>query len=195
MSAVSFIHFRSAGYFRWRIAVPFILLSIPMSFLGARIHVQKEVFFFLLGTSLLVAALQLLINDSKTKSVQYISNKKKWIVGLPLGAVLGFISGLIGIGGGIFLSPLFLFMRWTNAKEAAAIASFFILVNSGAGVLGQYQKGSMFLVGLGFLVGAVFFGGQIGALFSSRRLSVQWLLRGLAGLIFYTSIQLILRAI
>ena len=157
---------------------------------------NKELFYLLLGFSLFAAGARMLMPDKKFEEPRFVSLKTMWMVGMPVGAGLGFFSGLVGIGGGIFLSPLLLLMRWVNAKQAAAAASFFILVNSFSGLLGQAQKaavvpGESFI----FLGLAVLAGGQLGASLGSYRLPRLGLQRITALLILYVSIHLITKVI
>ena len=195
VSASAFWHFKRAGYFDFKKILPFIVLSIPMAFLGGRTAIGKELFCSLLGISLLIAGLRLLMPDKRYEETHTVSDRSMWLIGAPIGAALGFLSGLVGIGGGIFLSPLLLLMRWANSKQAAASASFFILVNSLSGLLGQAQKGAIvthesFL----FLGAAVLIGGQLGSRLGSYRLPRLGLQRITALLILYVSINLISKA-
>lgn len=186
-----FWNFYRAGHFRLGKALPFVALSIPMAYWGGTFLIGKRLFSLLLGISLMAVAARMIITGKEFQSTKEISPKQTWIFGLPVGAGLGFLSGLIGIGGGIFLSPLLLLMRWVNAKESAAAASFFIVVNSFAGLMGHWQKGVFQLEGLLPLGVAVFLGGQIGSRLGAYRLPQVSFQRFLAGLIFYVSARLI----
>lgn len=130
VSAISFYMFYRAGYLKWRIVYPFLISSIPFSFLGARIQADPYIYKIILGTLLLVAVLRILISfrDSDRLKAPPVP------AGILSGALLGFVSGMIGIGGGIILSPLLLIMRWANIKEAAAASALFILLNSASGL-------------------------------------------------------------
>jgi len=136
-----FIHFYRAGHFNLNRVLPFVITSIPMAYWGGRMLINEKVFSLLLGFSLLAVAVRLFLPDISNDEARQMSGKQEWLVGLPVGALLGFLAGVLGIGGGIFLSPLLLLMRWVNVKQAAAAASFFILVNSIAGLAGQATKG------------------------------------------------------
>ena len=184
-------HFRRAGFLKIKKVLPFIALSIPMAYLGGRMRIGQELFHLLLGCSLLAVALRMALPEKHFVEAKPVSPVKAWSVGLPSGALLGFLAGIVGIGGGIFLSPLLILMRWLSVKEAAAAASLFIVVNSFAGLMGQFHKGvvsSISFLPLGF---AVFVGGQIGAFVSSNHLPKERLQQILAGLIFYVSMRLL----
>ena len=194
VSASAFWHFRQAGHFSFKKILPFIVCSIPMAFLGGRTVISKKLFCLLLGISLLAAGLRLLLPDKRFEETCVVSDRKMWLAGAPLGGILGFLSGLVGIGGGIFLSPLLLLMRWANSKQAAASASFFILVNSLSGLFGQSQKGAVVAhESLLFLGAAVLIGGQLGSRLGSYRLPRLGLQRITALLIVYVSMNLLLK--
>lgn len=195
VSAGTFFHFYKGGHFDFKKALPWILFSIPMAFVGGKMQISRQLFFILLGLSLFAAGTRMLFADKEFETSRIISTRELWLVGLPAGAALGFLSGLVGIGGGIFLSPLLLLMRWVQAKQAAAIASFFIFVNSLSGLLGQAQKTVFPLTeNLIFLGLAVFLGGQIGSSLGAYHLPRLKLQRVAAALILYVSIDLIRKA-
>jgi uncharacterized protein len=136
-----FIFFR-AGYFRWRIVFPFLISSVPFSFVGAWIEIDPRLYKSMLGIILLLAVLRILIrfkDSAKTKDPPFAA-------GILLGAALGLVSGIIGIGGGIILSPLLLVLRWANVKEAAAAAALFILLNSSSGLVSLSLQSNFHLV-------------------------------------------------
>ncbi len=136
VAGTSFFHYRRRGHFSWPLFWPFMLGSLPFAYWGGRLPIDKKLFLLILGLSLLAAALRLLI----TVPANTHERKPAFFVQLGIGAVIGFVSGLVGIGGGIFLSPIMLSLGWGKAKEVAAIASAFILVNSLAGLCGQWTK-------------------------------------------------------
>ncbi|MBI3252451.1 MAG: sulfite exporter TauE/SafE family protein [Candidatus Omnitrophica bacterium] len=192
VSASAFWHFYKGGHFDLKKALPFIVFSIPLAFLGGKMAISKELFHLFLGFSLFVAGARMLLPDKNFMETRPVSSKKMWLVGMPLGAALGFLSGLVGIGGGIFLSPFLLLMRWMDAKQTAAAASFFILVNSLSGLLGQMHKGAAapgepFL----FLGLAVLLGGQFGARIGAYRLPRPGVQRITGLLILYVSFSLL----
>lgn len=186
--------FARAGYFSLKRLLPFVVTSIPMAYWGGTIPIGKDVFAILLGGSLLVAALRMLLSDQAFEARLSLSWRHAWLVGIPLGAVLGFLSGLVGIGGGIYLSPVLLLLGWANSKQAAASASFFILLNSVAGLLGQGTKGGAAWDSalVWPLLIAVFLGGQLGSRIGSQHISRLVLQRVSALLILLVSIKLLL---
>ncbi len=150
--------------------LPFVLISIPLAFLGARFKLTERTFFIILGISLIAAAVLLLwrslnINTNHTtKNYPYYTS---WL----FGGAIGFLAGLVGIGGGIFLAPILNLMKWEKPLKIAALASFFILVNSMSGLVGLYSSGNFefILKDTLILIFAVFLGGQLGI-----RTSIKW---------------------
>lgn len=202
VAASGFWFFTKAGHFSLKRTLPFVVSSIPMAYWGGSLPIGKTLFTLLLGLSLAVASLRMFFPDqlsqlSKTSQARpSLSWKKAWVIGLPVGALLGFLSGVVGIGGGIYLIPVLLLLSWADAKEAAASASFFILVNSLAGLGGQFFK-SGFPSGdemstLWILPLATFLGGQIGSRLGSRKISPWMLQRVSASLILYASGRLLI---
>ncbi len=183
--------FYKAGFVRWRIVLPFVIFSVPMAYWGGRIAIDKDVFRLLLGFSLLIAALRMFLPIRSYEKKKEIPTAKAWAVGLPVGGLLGFLSGLLGMGGGIFLSPLLIFMRWVNVKEASAAAAFFIALNSLSGLAGHVGKGVPDFELIFPLAIAVFLGGQLGARFGAYKIPNLRLEKMLALFILYVSIKMI----
>lgn len=186
-------HYYYSGLISLRKIMPFVILSVPMAFLGGRISLPKEPFLILLGASLACAAIRMFIGHStvncESPKKQYLNHPGQ----LLTGGILGFVSGLVGIGGGIFLAPLLYLTKWGNAREIAAAASFFIFVNSLSGLFGQITKNNflnMELAPLIYLSLAVFAGGQIGSHLSISRLSLIHLQRLTAVFMLYASGQI-----
>jgi uncharacterized protein len=161
------IRFARAGLVPWRRVMPLIAVSVPLAFLGGLTPVRETVFLALLGTSLLFAGLLLVIQGHETGAGAQNARAPRPLIDGALGGAVGFLSGLVGIGGGIFLSPIQHLMRWAGPRQIAATASVFILANSVAGLAGQLTKlGTTGLAGLGAwwpLFAAVLIGGQIGS--------------------------------
>ncbi len=191
VSAITFLHFRAAGYFRPRIVIPFVLTSVPAAYLGALTHLPKQAFIALLGFSLLMASLRILFSktDVQVRKRMTLAEINRWA--LPLGGAIGFLSGIVGVGGGIFLCPILILLKWANIKEASAAASFFIFVNSLSGLAGQMQNGSAVHPDLLSLALVAAVGGFLGSRVGSKKFSPAFSRRVLASILGVVSIQLL----
>ena len=160
VSGIAFVQFYRNGFFRWELFWPFAATSLPAAFIGGLIDLDEVTYGKMLGILLLISVIRLLVTDHKQDKVKSHIN----IAGaLIAGAVIGLISGTIGIGGGIILSPLILFLKWANIKEAAAVSALFIFVNSIAGLAGVFLKGSQFDGMMAGMMAVSFAGGMLGA--------------------------------
>jgi uncharacterized protein len=157
--------FWRAGHFSWRLFWPFALLSIPLAFVGGWISLPTQVFKIIVGLVLWGSALRFLLHPSADEALHEPSRP----VALGIGAGLGLLSGLTGTGGGIFLTPLLLIMRWARTKTAAAVSALFILVNSASGLLGNLTSTRHLPPVTLTLALAVIGGGTAGSYFGSRR--------------------------
>lgn len=185
VSIIAFSKFAGKGYFRKDLFSPFALASVPASFLGGMIELNTELYKLVLGAALLMATLRMLMTPiaKEPKPIRVV-------IALLAGAGIGFLSGLIGIGGGILLSPLILLLGWGSVKETAATSALFIFVNSAAGLLGQWSGGLVFSE---FMWAMVFFalaGGLMGAGWGAGRSSPAMLKRTLAFVLLLASLKL-----
>lgn len=166
VSIVAFIQFYRGGHFIWKLFLPLALASVPMAFLGGLIEVDSSVYKKLLGVLLIIPIVRFLFfSNIKTTEIR----KPHIMLAVLIGAMIGFLSGLIGIGGGIILSPVLLLLRWTNMKQTAAISALFIFVNSFSGLAGQLTKGIEFSQEMYGLVAVAFVGGLFGSYFGSLK--------------------------
>lgn len=188
VSAVSFYAFYRAGHFKIKILIPFIIGSIPMAFIGARIIIDPLIFKYILGVFLIFAVARMLMSPKEKENAVIGFN---FPIAIAIGGFLGFFSGLIGIGGGIILSPVLLLLGWTNVKETAAISAIFIFVNSAAGLLGLVSTGIQLSPNLIYWVVIAFAGGLAGAYVGSAKMSLQKLKYLLAFVLFLASIKLL----
>lgn len=191
VSSVAFYNFYRAGYFRWKILLPFILTSVPLAWMGAAIHVQPRVYKIILGIFLFIATLRMII---QTNTPEGETRPLPFYIGLITGAFLGFFSGLIGIGGGIILSPLLILMRWSTVKEAAAISAAFIFLNSASGLTSTIfsTTGASWAEHIAVMIFITILGGLLGSYSGSFRISGPKLKYMLAGVLFIASFKLFL---
>ena len=186
------INYYRAGHFNVRLLLPFILTSIPAAYLGGSLHVSEQALSMILGLTLLVAGLRFVIFTKPVLAKRVLSRKLLFGVGLPVGFALGFLSGLIGIGGGIFLSPLLLVMGWADAKKTAALSAAFILLNSFSGLTAHVIKGAADWTLLGVLAITVLIGGGIGSYIGAFRLLPVTLQRLLGLVLLVASVKLLI---
>ncbi len=194
--------FHNQGMIPWRKVWPLFAVSVPLAWLGGRIQISETVFVFVLGTALLLASLTMLLQNAftqrKTNDELNTSNESGHFMPI-IGGGLGLLSGLVGIGGGIFLAPILHLTNWGRAKAIAGVCSAFILVNSLAGLLGQISKlqSNHQLSGLleyWPLFIAVLIGGQIGSALGSTWLNPKWVRLITAALILLVALRLLARS-
>ena len=178
VSGNSFNYIR-AGNHNFKLLLPFLIGSVPLAFLGGTLKIEKDIFEILLFLVLSIAGLLLLINNKSYENNNLIIKKLNFIVSLFIGAVLGLISGIIGIGGGIFLSPILFLIKAEKPKVIVTTASLFILINSISGILGHLSKENILSEISNYLslFICVFIGGLLGnylnlKIFTSRILAI-----------------------
>jgi uncharacterized membrane protein YfcA len=189
VSLSAFILFYRGGHFKWKLFLPFALASVPLSFLGGMIAIDAEVYKKILGALLLIPVIRMIFFPNASEQ-----DLKEGSTGLSMliGAVIGFLSGLIGIGGGIILSPVLLLLKWTNQKQTAAISALFIFVNSLAGLGGQLSKGLNVESGMFMYAGIAFVGGTLGGWLGASRFNQQILKYLLAAVLLLAALKLLL---
>lgn len=193
------IRFQTRGLIDWHKIWPILLLSVPAAWLGGLMVIAQDSFMILLGLSLAAAGILLIIEPfikragSNPGSRQWTSHR---LFAPAIGAGIGFLSGMVGIGGGIFLAPILLLTRWSDSRRIAATASVFILVNSIAGLGGQLMKSGLSSGGEAVLAYwplflGVLLGGQIGSILASKTLPEIWIRRLTALLILYVAVRVL----
>lgn len=190
VAGIAVIAFARAGHFRWRLFWPFAVASIPASYIGGTLTLAPDYYRPLLGIILLFSAARLLWHWPP--GPEQATRGAPITLALLTGAVLGLLSGLTGVGGGIFLSPLLLFFGWAGIRETAAVSALFIVANSGAGLLGHLSSVHSIPTFAPFLIAAAMVGGLVGASLGSRRLPPKAILRVLAAVLTIAGIKLIL---
>ncbi len=194
VAGVAWWRFRQAGHFDWRVLLTFAVMSVPCAWLGSRVHVSVQTYKLVLGSVLMAAGLTLLLRAPwQTDDVPVW--KFFWPLALVIGAVLGFLAGLTGIGGGVFLSPLLYVFRWVKPKTTGGIAAGFIVLNSIAGLVGSgWEKithaGSLLWLTVPAVIGAL-----LGTHYGARRWSSVTFSRVLAGVLVFAGGKLLLETL
>ena len=211
VSSLGAFRFWRAGPFRWRTFWPFAVTSIPAAYVGGAITLPTTLYKQLVGLALLFAAVRLFLHARKLTGAEGPTARAEaangraakiavedvdardaplWLAML-LGVVIGLLSGLTGVGGGIFLSPLLLLAGWANARQTAAVSAAFIFVNSAAGLLGNPAGVKSVSAALPYFALAALAGGIVGTEFGSRRLPPLWVRRLLAVVLVVAGLKLI----
>ena len=196
VSGSTYLYFKN-GHAKFKDFLPFIAASIPFAFIGASFRLQEHVFFILLGVSLVVSAIFLAWQTfSTSRSDEQMKTYPKYMNYL-LGGFIGLLSGLVGIGGGIFLAPILNHLRWDKSIKIAALASFFILVNSISGLVGLVQGDMLNLPWKETiaLVISVLIGGQLGIRLSLKRFTPNGIKRVTALLVLVVGIRILIKYI
>jgi len=188
VASISLYKFARANGFQWRLFLPFAITSAPMAFVGGRIQLPMAWFGVLVGAVLLYSAARLFIETMGVKvTARDPAGPPPVPLALAIGAGIGLLSGLTGVGGGIFLSPLLVLAGWASVRESAAPTAAFILINSIAGLMGLLTRQPTLPDALPYWVAAVIAGGLIGATFGARRLDNRALRRALAAVLLIAS--------
>ena len=188
VAAISFYHFWKGGFFNRKLFLYFAFGSIPLSYIGGLYEVDTNLYKIILGVLLLFAIAKMLnLFGKQSNEIRPV----KWFQGVIVGAIIGFFSGLIGIGGGIILSPVILFMKWGRVKEAAAVSALFIWVNSASGMAGQITKGVQLHSNAWLFVVIAVFGAYLGGVIGSSKLNNKSLRYLLTFVLVLASIKLV----
>lgn len=192
VAGISFAQFARAGHFNGWLFLVFAGVSVPLSFFGGTMEIDSGVYKIILGILLIFAIIRMLgWQKRENKLSSFKRSPQHLMLGFAIGGAIGFISGLIGIGGGIILSPVILLLRWGSVKEAAAVSALFIWVNSAAGLAGQWTSGLTLSPDVWFFVLLAVIGGLAGGYFGSQQLNGKVLRFVLAGVLVLASIKLI----
>lgn len=193
VSSISLYRFARASGFKGRLFFPFAATSIPLAYVGGRIHLPVAWFGALVGAVLVYSAWRLFSETMRAdRPGRVVTGPPPIPLALAVGAGIGLLSGLTGVGGGIFLSPLIVLMGWGTVRDSAAPAAAFILVNSIAGLLGLLTHQPTLPDALPYWVAAVIAGGLIGATLGAKRLGNQAMRRALAAVLVIAGGKMIL---
>ncbi|MGC8750981.1 sulfite exporter TauE/SafE family protein [Hydrotalea sp.] len=188
VSFIAFVSFYRAGHFKSKLLWPLIAASIPFAFLGSILPVSELIYKKLLGVVLLISILRLLYQNAEKPVVK----NPKWYVLFIIGALIGLVSGMIGMGGGILLAPVLLLMSWATQKQTAAICAIFIFLNSISGMVGQLKTGFPLSTQIISIIVIVLAGGWLGAYIGSKKLNEKGMKYMLAIVLIMASIKLLL---
>ena len=188
VAGIGTIQFYRAGFFSWRTFLPFAITSIPFAYIGGTITLPTTTYKIILGVVLIIAAIRLAWNWKSDAEPQ----QPNIVIALLIGAVIGLLSGLVGVGGGIFLTPILLLMNWSETKTAAGISAMFILVNSISGLAGNVSQLTNLPTTVWFWVVAALAGGVLGSTLGAKRFDSLTLRRVLAVVLLFAGVKLIL---
>lgn len=188
VSLTSFIQYYRGGHFKWKLFWPFAVASVPAAFLGGLISVDAKLYKTILGILLLFAIIRLIGLNFKNNDHHQSPNL---LISLIIGAVIGVFSGMIGIGGGIILSPVILLLNWGNLKETAAVSALFILVNSISGMAGLITQGVHLSHNMLWMIVVAFTGGLCGSYFGAQKAGNLFLKILLAVVLLLASVKLL----
>lgn len=188
VSLIAAVKFARAGCFSWSLLWPFACTSVPLAFVGGAVSLPNLVYRPIVGVVLLFAAYRVVQQSRKPGGPLAVPRRA---VAAGAGAAIGLLSGLTGVGGGIFLTPLLLLMRWAEPRQASGVSAAFVLVNSAAGLLALMARSAPLPLPLTMWVVAAGVGGWIGAEYGSRRFDTLTLRRLLAGVLVIAAYKLI----
>ena len=188
VAGISFYYYYKGGFFNKKLFLSFAITSIPLAYIGGTLEVDASIYKKILALLLVFAILKMLnVFGKESNNIQKV---KLW-QGLLVGGIIGFFSGLIGIGGGIILTPLILLLHWGKMKEAAAVSALFIWVNSTAGLIGQINSGVTLQKESFLLVAIALIGGVLGGYYGSKKINNQRLRYVLAFVLIIACAKLI----
>lgn len=171
VALVTTIRFATAGHFSWRLFWPFALASVPMAYIGGGLALHTTIYKILVGMALVFAAIHLVVRSGVASDDAAEAGYPAIGASLAVGGGIGFLSGLTGVGGGIFLSPVLIILHWAGLRRTAAVAAAFILLNSSSALTGYLHKGGAFPEHIAFWFMAVLSGGFIGSSLGATKLN------------------------
>lgn len=188
VSLIAFVQYYRGGHFRWSLFWPFAIASIPAAFIGGLISINPAVYKIMLGVLLIFPIIKLAglkFDEEKQTQKQVLSGS------IAIGFIIGLFSGMIGIGGGIILSPVILLLHWANMKQTAAVSALFILVNSISGLAGIFTQGLHFSPSMAWMVIIALLGGLTGSYLGAMKVRGLLLRRVLAFVLLIACFKLL----
>ena len=181
-----------AGNLNLKLLIPYLIGSVPLAFIGGSLQIDKNLFEIFLFVVLTIAGVLLLVNFKSYDDSKTTYRNIPILISILIGGILGFISGVVGIGGGIFLSPILFLLKAAKPKQIVTAASLFILINSISGIFGHLTKSSLFneIQNYWFLLLAVLIGGQIGNFLNLKIFPARILALVTAGLVLFVAIRM-----
>ena len=175
-----------------KLLIPYLIGSIPLAFIGGSLPIEKKLFEILLFLILSIAGILLLLNFKSYDDKEESYKKIPIVFSILIGGILGFVSGIVGIGGGIFLSPILFLIRAARPKHIVTAASIFILINSASGIIGQLTKNAVLneIQNYWFLLLAVLIGGQVGNFLNLKIFPTRILALVTAGLVLFVAVRM-----
>ncbi|MFN4145104.1 MAG: sulfite exporter TauE/SafE family protein [Runella sp.] len=172
VASIASYRYLKAGYFDKRVFLYFAAFSLPLAFAGGYFKVDDEVFKLIAGIFLLLSAVLILIRVFQPLRQEYTVRTVRWWQAGIIGSVVGYISGVIGVGGGIFLSPILMLYRWASPRHVSGISAMFILVNSIIALVGYAPNIKQAPANIGFWIGAVVAGGFLGSYLGTKKINI-----------------------
>lgn len=192
VASLALYKFYKVRAFDWHLFWPVAITSMPLAFIGGQVTLPNHTYKLIVGLCLIYAAWAIFIQANKRDEIDVKPVAKPIL--LVIGAVLGFLAGITGVGGGIFLSPILLFFSWAKTKVISGVAAAFILVNSISSLFGVLTKSTTLPTGLGYWAVAAILGGWIGAEFGSKRLANPTIRKLLAAVLVFAGSKMLLSA-
>ena len=190
VTGVAHLRFGRAGRMRWRLFLPFFLPAIPCAFLGGLLELDRRLFFGMLAVALFLAGIGMIRSAADAREREDLPNRTVFMtVAVPAGIGIGLLSGFLGMGGGILLGPLLLFLGWAGPKQVAAMNSALIFVLSAVALGAHAMKGDVAVVGILPLCAAAALGGLLGSTLADRRLSPRTLQLVFAVIVFVAGLR------
>jgi uncharacterized protein len=188
VSLIAFYNFYDKRNFNWKLFIPLITASIPMAFIGAQIPLADNIYKKLLAACIIISIIRLV---TFLKNSENINENQPIVLKLFLGLSIGLLSGMLGIGGGILLSPILLFLNWAKMKEIAAISALFIFLNSVSGLISLFSKGYILQTNTYLWISVAILGGILGGFMGSKKYDLKTLRLVLALVMVIACVKLV----